>query len=93
MLSVTTNLPVSKLETKARGIRRQVIKMIYGAGSGHPGGSLSSTDILVALFFGGGLRLIPKTIMIPEQTVLFYLPVMVLAGYIPYCIFPDMIFP
>ena len=56
MLSVTTNLPVSKLETKARGIRRQVIKMIYGAGSGHPGGSLSSTDILVALFFGGGLR-------------------------------------
>ena len=56
MLSVTTNLPVSKLEAKAREIRRQIIKMIYRAGSGHPGGSLSSTDILAALFFGGGLR-------------------------------------
>ena len=56
MLSVTTNLPVSKLEAKAREIRRQVIKMLYRAGSGHPGGSLSSTDILSALFFGGGFR-------------------------------------
>jgi transketolase len=26
--------------------------MIYGAGSGHPGGSLSEIDILVALYFG-----------------------------------------
>jgi len=56
MLSVTNNLPVSKLEAKAREIRRQAVKMIYEAGSGHPGGSLSSTDILVALFFGGVLR-------------------------------------
>jgi len=56
MLSVITNLPVSKLEAKAREIRRQVIEMIYRAGSGHPGGSFSSTDILTALFFGGGFR-------------------------------------
>lgn len=32
-------------------LRRHVIKMIYAAGSGHPGGSLSSADIVTALFF------------------------------------------
>ncbi len=51
-----TILPVAKLKEKARWIRQEVIRMIYEAGSGHPGGSLSSTDILAALFFGGGLR-------------------------------------
>ena len=33
--------------------------MITEAGSGHPGGSLSCTDILAALYFGGVLRLRP----------------------------------
>lgn len=32
-------------------VRRDVIEMIYKAGSGHPGGSLSSVEILVALYF------------------------------------------
>lgn len=32
-------------------LRRHVIKMIYAAGSGHPGGSLSSADVVTALFF------------------------------------------
>jgi transketolase len=31
--------------------RRDIIEMIYKAGSGHPGGSLSSVEILVALYF------------------------------------------
>ena len=39
------------LEEKARKIRKHVINMIYEAGSGHPGGSLSCTDILTALYF------------------------------------------
>ena len=34
---------LSKLALK---IRRNIIKMINEAGSGHPGGSLSATDIL-----------------------------------------------
>lgn len=46
---------VSELELTAKEIRRNVIKTIYEAGSGHPGGSLSSVDILVALFFAGVL--------------------------------------
>jgi transketolase len=42
---------VHRLEQKAALLRREVVKMIYAAGSGHPGGSLSSADIMTALFF------------------------------------------
>ena len=36
----------------AQELRRDSLDMIYRAGSGHPGGSLSELDILVALYFG-----------------------------------------
>ncbi len=39
------------LEEVAREIRATVLKNIAGAGGGHTGGSLSSVDILVALYF------------------------------------------
>lgn len=42
---------IKDLEEKARRFRVQVIKMIYRAQSGHPGGSLSCMDILTALYF------------------------------------------
>ncbi|MHC1689780.1 MAG: transketolase [Bacteroidales bacterium] len=32
-------------------IRRDIVRMVNMAGSGHPGGSLSSTDLLTVLFF------------------------------------------
>lgn len=35
----------------ARQLRRDVINMVWAANSGHPGGSLSSTDIMTYLFF------------------------------------------
>ena len=35
----------------AKRIRRRIIEMIYRAGSGHPGGSLSAVEIGTALFF------------------------------------------
>lgn len=38
---------------KASAIRKDIITMLHEAGSGHPGGSLSCTDILSALYFGG----------------------------------------
>ena len=41
-------------------IRADVLKMTTAAGSGHPGGSMSSADIMTALFFGGLLRHDPK---------------------------------
>lgn len=36
----------------ARRVRIDVIKAVYNAGSGHPGGSLSAADIITALYFG-----------------------------------------
>ncbi len=45
------NKLIKELEAKANTIRQHVIRMIYTAGSGHPGGSLSATDILTALYF------------------------------------------
>jgi len=48
------NLPkreVRRLRDIARRVRIDIIKMLAEAGSGHPGGSLSATDILVALYF------------------------------------------
>ena len=41
-----------KLEAIAVKVRRHIIRMIKEAGSGHPGGSLSCTDMIVALYFG-----------------------------------------
>ena len=42
---------LSQLEKMANDIRINVMKSIYNAGSGHPGGSLSCTDILTVLYF------------------------------------------
>ncbi len=39
------------LEQIASQVRRDIIRMVANASSGHPGGSLSSTDIMTALFF------------------------------------------
>jgi transketolase len=36
----------------ARSMRRDINEMVTAAGSGHPGGSLSATDIVATLFFG-----------------------------------------
>lgn len=43
-------MTIEELESKSKEIRRDIIEMVYNAKSGHPGGSLSCTDILVALF-------------------------------------------
>lgn len=42
---------LEELNQKARKVRIDIIKMLTLAGSGHPGGSLSAADILVALYF------------------------------------------
>lgn len=49
-----------QLKTLANDIRIDIIKMLAKAGSGHTGGSLGVTDILVALYFGGVLNYNPK---------------------------------
>ena len=44
-------LDIKSLEERAKVIRRHVVRMIAKAGSGHPGSSLSTVDLLVALFY------------------------------------------
>jgi len=42
---------VDELKRIASQARRDIIRMVHGAKSGHPGGSLGCTDLLTALFF------------------------------------------
>lgn len=42
------NIP--EMEAVCKQVRRDIITMTAAAGSGHPGGSLSATEILVALY-------------------------------------------
>ncbi len=44
-------LSIQELEKIATQVRRDVIRMVNGASSGHPGGPLGSADFLVALYF------------------------------------------
>lgn len=41
-----------QLKKIASQVRRDIIRMVTAAKSGHPGGSMSSTDIMTALYFG-----------------------------------------
>jgi transketolase len=50
-LETVNDETIRMLEAKANLLRRHVLRMTYVAGSGHPGGSLSSADIVTALFF------------------------------------------
>ncbi len=58
--TVLTEKKLLELQIVARDLRRKILNVIFHAGSGHPGGSLSATDILTALYFGGILRYDPK---------------------------------
>lgn len=46
-----TDKKIQELEDQAKQIRRLIVRMLSKAGSGHPGGSLSSTDLLTCLYF------------------------------------------
>lgn len=42
---------IDELKRISSQVRRDIIRMVTGAKSGHPGGSMSSADFLVALYF------------------------------------------
>jgi len=42
---------VNELKRMASQVRRDIIRMVHGCQSGHPGGSLGATDIVTALYF------------------------------------------
>jgi transketolase len=43
-------LDIAELEMMARRCRRNIVRMVYGVGAGHPGGSLSAIDMLTGLY-------------------------------------------
>lgn len=45
-----TDTEINKLKESALNVRRNIIKMVHSAKSGHPGGSLSGADILTVLY-------------------------------------------
>ena len=51
-----TGVGISTLEKIAKELRKSILNVIFNAGSGHPGGSLSATDILTAIYFGDILQ-------------------------------------
>ncbi|WP_201782577.1 transketolase [Flavobacterium akiainvivens] len=42
---------ITKLEQIASQVRRDIVRMVHGCQSGHPGGSLGCADFLTALYF------------------------------------------
>jgi transketolase len=44
-------LDLERLKATASQVRRDIVRMVHGCQSGHPGGSLGCTDYLVALYF------------------------------------------
>jgi transketolase len=42
---------IDELKTIAAQVRRDILRMVHGAQSGHPGGSLGCTDFFTALYF------------------------------------------
>lgn len=44
-------MEIQKLQHIATQVRRDIVRMVHAVNSGHPGGSLGCTDLLVALYF------------------------------------------
>ena len=44
-------MEIKELQAHAKNIRKNILREIFVAQSGHPGGSLGATDILTELFF------------------------------------------
>ncbi len=64
---MTNRNSVDELKRIANRLRIDIVKMIGAAGSGHPGGSLSAVEVLVALYFGGVLRHDPRNPQWPDR--------------------------
>lgn len=44
-------MQISELQNIASQVRRDIVRQVHACNSGHPGGSLGCTDIMVALYF------------------------------------------
>ena len=66
MSQITQPMSVDELKHMAAAIRCDIIEMICTAGAGHPGGSLSATDVVTALYFRV-MRIDPANPRWPER--------------------------
>lgn len=57
---------LDELKQHAKDLRKMLLTMIYKAQSGHPGGSLSATDIVAALYFHA-MNVDPKNPKWPDR--------------------------
>ena len=53
-------MELKELLQMTKVVRSDIVTMVNKAGSGHPGGSLSATDLMVALYFGGIIKVDPE---------------------------------
>lgn len=78
------------LEEQAKEIRRDIVKMIHDAKSGHPGGSLSCVDILVSVYskmnlsLDENLKRIDKFILSKGHAAPAYYAILSKKGFINY---------
>jgi transketolase len=63
---------MADLKAVASQIRRDILRMVHGANSGHPGGSLGCADFFTALYFGI-MKHDPKFSMDGKNEDLFFL--------------------
>jgi transketolase len=87
-----TSPDYNKLTSIAAQVRRDIVRMVHGSQSGHPGGSLGCTDYLVGLYFHA-MRHDPSFNMDGKGEDLFFLSnghispvfysVLARAGYFP----------
>jgi len=60
-------MEIEKLERHARRIRLAALERTVAKGKGHLGGTYSCVDILVALYYGGILRVDPNRPALPDR--------------------------
>lgn len=86
-----TDIDTERTQQAALQIRRDVLRMINGVGSGHPGGALGAADIL-AVLYGGIMRVSPEASADPDRDRLIlsnghicaaWYSALSLAGFIP----------
>lgn len=64
------NLTLRQLEDKANDVRKDIVRMLEAAGSGHSAGPLGLADILTALYFNV-MKLDPENPEWPERDMFF----------------------
>lgn len=57
---------IAELQKTANQIRKSILKAVYSAGSGHPGGSLSAADVFTYLYFSE-MKIDPNHPKLPER--------------------------